>query len=103
MKKNRKAVTLVEILVWIAIIGVIAGLLLPVLAPFMPTKIIQVEVTEKWTDIDHNGIKIYRVRSTTPDGEVETWDSYWIHDDLKIGQSYKLNVANGVIKSIKEN
>ena len=89
---KKQGFTLIELIVVLAIIVVLAALIIPV---FMPTKYkqgqtFQGQVTDKWTDIDQDQYhKIYRIRTVTPDGSVDTWDSQYCHDKFQVGYTYQ--------------
>lgn len=90
MYTRRSGLTLIELLVVVAIIAILVAIV-------FSTGIIggkgtfQAEVTEKWTDVDYEGNRVYRVRTVKPSGEVDTWNSYWCHDNVQVGVSYQFS------------
>lgn len=93
----RNGFTLIELLVVVGIIAIIVVLLAGVFGGILGvgSKTFEAEVTDKWTDIDYDNNKMYRVRTMTPSGEIDTWNSYWCHDDVQIGISYQFQAVGG--------
>lgn len=99
--KVRKGFTLIELLVVVAIIAILGLLISSATGTsiFGKPRTVEAQVTDKWTDIDGDGTKIYRIRTTSSTGEVDTWNSYYCHDDLQVGVSYRLNVSGSYVKN----
>lgn len=94
----KKGFTLIELLVVIAIIAILAALIYPAFA----TKIaFQAELIEKWTDLDNDGMKLYRARTRTEEGDIETWNSYWVHDKIHPNQWYKFEKRASNLVSVE--
>lgn len=99
---KRKAFTLVELLVVVAVIFIIAAIVAAVADKhFGNKKQITAEVLEKWTDLDGDGDRIYRVRTRTESGEIETWESRSVHEQLKTGQWYRFEATGVHLRTVQ--
>lgn len=87
--------TLVELLIVLAILAILFSFVFGISGGWSSGRNVNVEVTEKWTDLDYEGVLVYRIRTVSPDGDVETWNSLWCHDDVKVGNSYNFQSYTG--------
>jgi len=92
----RNGLTLIELLVVLCIIAIFAALILGAVGGFTG-KTFEAEVTDKWTDLDYEGVKMYRIRTLSPNGDVDTWNSYWCHDDIQVGVSYQFQARGAML------
>lgn len=100
---NRNGFTLIELLVVVCILLVLVALVGGVVSTFMaPSVSFEAKVIDKWTDMDGDGNMVYRCRTQSPDGEVNTWNSYWVHGNITNGVYYKFT-AKGFHLSTVEN
>ena len=97
----KKGFTLVELLVVLAIIGILVCLVMGALGALGVGfgKTFNAEVVEKWTELDYDNNKLYRIRTISPAGENDVWNSFWCHNDVQIGVSYEFKSANGMIRT----
>lgn len=98
----RNGFTLIELLVVLCIVTVLIALVMGAVGGFSGAfsgTVFEAEVTDKWTDLDYEGVnKMYRIRTVSPNGNVDTWNSYWCHDDLQVGVSYQFQVSGSYIR-----
>ncbi len=96
---NRKAFTLIELLIVLTVVFMVAALIFGVVYKHSgPSKQFTAEVLEKWTDLDENNDRVYRLRTRTETGEVEAWESSSVHDQVKIGQWYKFEAKRTYLR-----
>jgi prepilin-type N-terminal cleavage/methylation domain-containing protein len=81
--------TLIELLVVIAMLVILATIFSSMFSGCGTPNTFEGYVTDKWTDLDGDGDKVYRCRTQSPNGEVNTWNSFWVHNDISIGQYYR--------------
>ena len=85
----RRGLTLIELLVMLAIFFTILFMLsicvLPVLV--QPTEVGGL-VENKYTALNEEGSRYYRVLIRKNNGEADEYDSYWVHDKIAQGQAY---------------
>jgi len=93
----RNGFTLIELLVVLCIIAILVALVVGAVGGFTG-KTFEAEVTDKWTDLDYDGNKMYRVRTVSPTGDVDTWNSYWCHDDIQVGVSYQFQASGAMLR-----
>ena len=94
---NRNGFTLIELIVVIAIIMVLAALILPAIGIFGTNSSFEGYVTDKWTDIDGEGNSVYRCRTQSSTGEINTWNTFWIHNEISVGGYYKLTSKSNLL------
>lgn len=94
--KKRKGLTLIELLIVFCFLAILVSLILPLFFTFSNQKFIG-KVTEKWTDVDFDNTRIYRIRTVSQNEEVDTWDSRWIHGKVVVNKYYEFQVGYGAI------
>lgn len=98
----RPAFTLIELLVVIVILSILAILLLGAFgAVFATPHTFDAKVIDKWTDFDGDGTTIYRIRTQAADGEVNTWNSWWVHNQIQNGVYYRFTSKMQSISKIE--
>lgn len=97
----RNGVTLIELLVVVVILAILVSLAIGGLGLFGPQRAFVAEVVDKWTELDHENWTIYRIRTRTEAGEVETLDSRSVHPQLQVGQWYEFQVRGPYISEAK--
>jgi prepilin-type N-terminal cleavage/methylation domain-containing protein len=93
----RSGFTLIELLIVLCIIAILLALVMGAVAGFTGTTF-EAEATDKWTDLDGDGNKMYRIRTVSPTGDIDTWNSYWCHNDIQIGVSYQFQATGSVVR-----
>ena len=96
----RQGFTLIELLIVIVILAILASLVVGALGGFS-SNTFQGEVLEKWTDLDGDGNRVYRVRTLSTNGDVDTWNSYWCHNEVQVGVSYEFKASAGFLRDAK--
>lgn len=100
MKRN--GFTLIELIVVIVIIVIVGSIFVSAFNGCSGSgQTFTAEITDKWTDLDGDGDRVYRVRTVKPNGEVDTWVSYWVHDKVQIGTTYEFKASGGTLSSVK--
>jgi len=95
--RNGNGFTLIELLVVLCIIAVLVSLVIGAVGG-ITGRTFEAEVTDKWTDLDLDDNRIYRIRTVSPQGDIDTWNSYWCHDDIHQGVSYQFQATGSVIR-----
>jgi len=98
----RSGLTVIELLIILVIILIVGSLIFAgVGGGGFLSETFDGKVVEKWTDVDWEGGKIYRVQVMKPDGEVDTWDSWWVHNKVQKGTWYKFKTLSGQISGVE--
>lgn len=99
---NRNGFTLIELIIVIAIIMVLAALILPAIGIFgTNSSFFDGYVTDKWTDIDGEGNSVYRCRTQSSTGEINTWNTFWIHNEISVGGYYKFASKSNLLTKVE--
>lgn len=85
----------------VVILAILVSLAIGGLGLFGPQRAFVAEVVDKWTELDHENWTIYRIRTRTEAGEVETLDSRSVHPQLQVGQWYEFQVRGPYISEAK--
>lgn len=93
----RSGITLIELLIVLAIVVIVIALVGSA-AGLFGSSTFQATITDKWTDLDYEGNRVYRVRTVKDNGEVDTWNSYWVHDNVQVGVSYQFKASGGYLR-----
>jgi prepilin-type N-terminal cleavage/methylation domain-containing protein len=96
--KTAKGFTLIELLVVLAIIAIL-GVLVFSFIDIGSDHTFTAEVIEKWSDLDGDNLKQYRVRTRTESNEVETWNSSYVHDKVTVGKWYNFKAGRIYLKT----
>lgn len=102
MVKIRSGFTLIELLVVVAILFVLVALVGGVASTFLAQPVaFEAKVIDKWTDMDGDGDPVYRCRTQSVDGEVNTWNTYWVHAKISNGVYYKFTSKGAYISTVE--
>lgn len=94
--------TLIELLVVLCIVAILVALVGGVVSTFMaPPVSFEAKVIDKWTDMDGDGDMVYRCRTQSPNGEVNTWNSYWVHGNITNGGYYKFTAKATYLSAVE--
>lgn len=94
--------TLIELLVVFCFVFILIVLMSGFISFFFATVVsFDAKVIDKWTDMNADGSIVYRCRTMSSDGEVNTWDSCWVHNKIMNGEQYKFTVKMTYLLSAK--
>jgi prepilin-type N-terminal cleavage/methylation domain-containing protein len=96
-----KGFTLIELLIVVVIVVILGSIIVGATGLFN-NRTFEAEVVDKYTDLDGDNNRCYRCRTISNSGDVETWNSYWCHNDIQVGVSYEFQTrGNWLIKANK--
>jgi hypothetical protein len=93
---KRKALTLVELIV-AALIILVVVVMAAGLFGFLDKSEFVGTVEQKYTILDGDGVRVYRVMVRKENGEADEWNSYHIHDKVLQGQTYKFTARGSFL------
>jgi prepilin-type N-terminal cleavage/methylation domain-containing protein len=92
----RRGLTLIELLTLIAIAAILLCLLYSGYSAIAPNTEVTGTVIDKFSGVDSENYRFYRITVLGDDGDRNEYNSYWIHDKVTQGSRYRLKIRGNM-------